>query len=323
MYRVSVAHRPAALEPQVVLSLAPAAPQLNLGQATVVRETFENDGVSEVKGLKLTFRLAQGWRLKRLGPARAKRLAPGSRFSVAFRITAPRAGPSVTLAPVAGGATYDPPANALRHTSAILGERVFAPVPAPFQEANTTSSAATFGAREGGFAISARGAGVLQPIAAAPTDSYAAIYEAQRASPSSTAQVTVTWDPAGGKAGGAGLIERDAMTAPPGSPPAVALFINGSGNIVMSWNAQGGRYVDSRYSLQSVIVHVPVTLRLVRDGSTYTGYYSTNLGLTWSLVDTVTVASVASAGNQDVGVFHASGLSTWTTTATFTGLVLQ
>jgi hypothetical protein len=91
----------------------------------------------------------------------------------------------------------------------------------------------------------------------------------------------------------------------------------------MSWNAQGGRYVDSRYSLQSVIVHVPVTLRLVRDGSTYTGYYSTNLGLTWSLVDTVTVASVASAGNQDVGVFHASGLSTWTTTATFTGLVLQ
>jgi hypothetical protein len=164
---------------------------------------------------------------------------------------------------------------------------------------------------------------VLQPIAAAPTDSYAAIYEAQRAGPSSTAQVTVNWDPAGGKAGGAGLIEREAMTAPAGSPPGVALFINGSGNPVMSWNTLGGRYVDSRYTLQTVIVHVPVTLRLVRDGSTYTGYYSTNQGVTWSPVDTVTVASAASSGNQDVGVFHASGLGTWTTTATFTGLSLQ
>jgi hypothetical protein len=61
----------------------------------------------------------------------------------------------------------------------------------------------------------------------------------------------------------------------------------------------------------------------VRDGSTYTGYYSTNQGVTWLPVDTVTVASAASSGNQDVGVFHASGLGTWTTTATFTGLVLQ
>jgi hypothetical protein len=164
---------------------------------------------------------------------------------------------------------------------------------------------------------------VLQPIAAAPTDSYGAIYEPQRAAPSSTAQVTVTSDPAGGKAGGAGLIERESMTAPAGSPAGVALFINGSGSIVMSWNASGGRYVDSRFAVPNVIVYVPVVLRLVRSGSTYTGYYSTNQGVTWSLVDTVTVASGASAGNQDVGVFHASGLSTWTTTATFTSLLLQ
>jgi alpha-N-acetylglucosaminidase len=306
-----------------VLSLAPAAPQLDLGETTTVRETFENDGTSAVKGLKLTFRLAHGWRLKRLGPARAKRVAPGHRFTVPFRITAPSAGPSVTLAPVTGGATFDPPAHEERRTSAVLSERVFAAVPAPFELANTTSSGATFGARDGGFAISAKGAGVLQPIAAAPVDSYAAIYERQRAAPSSTAQVTVTSDPAGGTAGGAGLIEREAMTAPAGSPPCVALFINGSGSIVMSWNASGGPDIDSRFGIQNVIVHVPVTLRLVRDGSTYTGYYSTNLGATWSLVDTVTVASGASAGNQDVGMFHASGLSTWTTTATFTNLLLQ
>ena len=72
-----------------------------------------------------------------------------------------------------------------------------------------------------------------------------------------------------------------------------------------------------------MIVHVPVALRLVRSGSTYTGYYSTDRGVTWSPVDTVTVAAAASAGNQDVGIFHASGLSTWTTTATFKDLLVQ
>jgi alpha-galactosidase len=323
MYRVSVAHRPSALSPQVVLSLAPAAPQLDLGQSTIVRETFENDGVSTIKGLKLAFRLAPGWRLKRLGPARAKRVAPGHRFTCAFRITAPAAGSAVTLAPVSGDAIYDPPAHDLRRTAAVVSERVFATVPPPFEVANTTRYRATFGARDGGFAISAKGAGVFQPIAAPPVDGYGAIYEPQRAAPSSTAQVTVTSDPAGGAGGGAGLIEREAMTAPAGSPAGVVLFVNGSRSIVMSWNALGGRYVDSRYWIQNVIVHVPVMLRLVRSGSTYTGYYSTDHGATWTLVDTVTLASAASAGNQDVGVFHASGLSTWTTTATFTGLSIQ
>jgi hypothetical protein len=34
------------------------------------------------------------------------------------------------------------------------------------------------------------------------------------------------------------------------------------------------------------------------------------------------VAPSASSGTQDVGVFHDSGLNTWTTTATFDGLVI-
>jgi hypothetical protein len=130
--------------------------------------------------------------------------------------------------------------------------------------------------------------------------------------------VSVLSNPAGGTAGGAGLIERDAMTAPSGSPAGVVLFINGAGMILMSWNATGGQDVDSRFVVPNVFVHGLVTLRLLRNGSTYTGYYSTNWGITWAIVDTVTVAANASAGNQDVGMFHASGLPTWTTTATFT-----
>jgi alpha-galactosidase len=318
MYRVSPIdlRRVRALTPHTVLSLAPAAAELESGGSTIVRETVADDGISPIKRVKLTFKVGRGWHIKRLGPARVKRLSTGQRFTVAFRVTAPAAGPPFILAPLVGGVSYDPP-HGWAARWAVLGERVFARVPPPFVAADVSNHPAAFGARDGAFAISASGTGVFQPLNAPPTGSYAAIYEPQRAGPVSTAQVTVTDDLAGGTAGGAGLIERSSISAPPGSLAGVVLFVSGSGTILMSWNATGGQAVDSRFEVPNVYVHGPATLRLVRNGSIYTGYYSTDLGVTWSAVDTVTVAANASAGNQDVGVFHASGLPTWTTTATF------
>jgi hypothetical protein len=247
----------------------------------------------------------------------------GHRFTVVFQINAPTSGPPVTLAPVAGGARYDPPTERERATLAALGERVFAPVPFPFRSANTTNYPASFGVSGAAVAVRASGKGVFVPVNAPQTDSYAALYEAGRAGPSSAAQVTVTSDPAGGIAGGAGLIERNAMRAPRGSAAGVVLFVTGSATIEMAWNAFGGRDVDSRYQVPGVLVGAPVSLRLVRSGNTYTGYYSTDQGLTWSVVNTVTVAPAAAAAAQDVGIFHASGLPMWTTTATFKDLLVR
>jgi hypothetical protein len=326
MYRVSPVTRRGSrrLAPQIVLSLAPANADLQLGHSTVVRETFVDDGVIPITGLRLSLHAQPGWRVKRLGRPRAfARVGAGHRVSVAFRVRAPRAGPPVTLAPLAGTAAYDPPAQLHVTMSATLGVRAFAPVRAPFRAADNTGDAASFGISGAAIAIRARGTGVFQALNAPPTDSYAAVYERGRAGAISSAQVTVTSDPAGGPAGGAGLIEREDMTASAGSPAGVVLFVNGSGMIAMSWNALGGRDVDSRFLVPNVFVHGPVTLRLDRNGSTYTGYYSTNGGLTWAPVDTVTVAGAASTGNQDLGVFHASGLTTWTTTATFSALIVR
>jgi alpha-galactosidase len=197
---------------------------------------------------------------------------------------------------------------------------VSAPVGAPFQTADVTTNPAVFGVSGRDLAIGSRGLGVFNPpYGAGETDSYAAIYEHARARRSSIAEVTVTADPAGGVSGGAGLIERDAMTAPKRSRAAVALYVNNFAEVVMAWNASGGADVDQHYAVPSVTVKFPVALRLVRRGSTYTGYYSTDRGKVWAPVDTVTVAKAASSGKQDVGVFHASGLSTWLTTATFRG----
>ncbi len=308
------------LPPHTVLSLDAAATQLGVGSSTTVSESFTNNGVSDVKKLRMSLSAWPGWQLKALGPARAPLVAPGQRFTVAYRVTAPPSGPPLAVSIFTGAANYDPP-DGRRSSTATLGELVSSPVLPPLSTADVTTHPASFGASGRDLAISARGLGVFNPPFGAPrTDSYAAIYKHAAAGRSSTAQVTVTADPAGGPSGGAGLIERDDMTAGKHSRAAVVLYVNGQATMVMAWNAAGGADVDQHLAVPSVTVRAPVGLRLVRRGRTYSGYYSTDRGKTWNPVGTVTVAASASRGRQDVGVFHASGLSTWVTTATFRDL---
>jgi hypothetical protein len=316
--------RLASLPPHTVLSLATGSPQLVIRHSTTIRESFTDAGTTAVKKLKLSFHAPPGWRVHRIGPrsARVARLAPGQRFTVTYRVTAPASGPPITLRVLSGAASYDPPAGASA-ASAKLGETVSVPVSAPLATANATGTPAWFGSADGSLAISSRGTGVFPPYEGAPpTDSYAAIYQRGAAAPSSAAQVTVTYDQAGGTAGAAGLIERSAISAPGRSSAGVVLYLSSNGAIEMAWNTSGGTDVDTWYKVPNLFVRPPVTLRLVRSANTYTGYYSTDGGVSWNVVDTVTVAPSAASGVQDVGIFHASGLPTWTTVATFKDLLI-
>jgi len=325
MFRVAPQARRdlAPLAPHTVLSLAASPSQIQAGATTTVSETFANQGTVSVKRLTLSLFAPSGWRVKRLGRARHAHLAAGRRFTVEYLVTAPATGPPLGLGMLAGSASYDPVAG-LSESFANFGEIVSVPVAAPFTTADTTGLGASFGASDGSEAISASGLGVLSAFdAQAPVDSYAAVYEPGAAGPSSSAQVTVTSDQAGGSAGGAGLIQRDQMTAPAGSGPAVALFVGGNNTINMVWNASGGPDVDTWLEVPGAYAPPPVTLRLVRSGDTYTGYYSTDRGATWRTVDTVTVAPSVASSAQDVGEFHASGLDTWETTATFEDLLVN
>ncbi|HEY4828838.1 MAG TPA: NEW3 domain-containing protein [Solirubrobacteraceae bacterium] len=311
------------LAPHTVLSLEPADPQVDAGGTTTVRESFVNQATVAVERLSLSFFAPRGWRVTRLGRTHLKRLAPGHRFTVLYRVTAPATGPPLGVGALAAAAAYDPVVG-LSSSSANFGETVSVPVPAPFATADTTGQPASFGASNGSLAISARGSGVFPAYEdEAPSDSYAAIYAPRAAGPSSTAQVTVTWDPSGGTSGAAGLIERNQMTAPAGSGPAVVLYVASNATIEMAWNAAGGPFTDTWIQVPKVYVGYPVTLRLVRNGSSYTGYYSTNRGASWAAVATVTVAPSVSSGAQDVGAFHASGIQAWETTATFEDLIVN
>jgi alpha-galactosidase len=97
--------------------------------------------------------------------------------------------------------------------------------------------------------------------------------------------------------------------------------VTGSKTVAMAWNAGAGATVDTS-STASAAQSYPIQLRLVRDGASYTGYWSTD-GTTWNTVATATVAASAAAATQDVGLFHTSGDPTTRTEADFTGLTVS
>ena len=106
----------------------------------------------------------------------------------------------------------------------------------------------------------------------------------------------------------AGIIIRNDMTASGTAPEGVILFESPSGGIQLEWDNNSGDYIDSVTPPNGTNPELlPVWLSLVRDGSSYTGYYSFN-GTSWLTAGTATVPG--QAATQDAGMFltsHAAG----------------
>ncbi len=329
MYRVGPVSRSRAraLSPHTALSLAASSPQLSAGHSTTVAESFTNNGAFPVQRALMSFTPPPGWTVTPLGARARPRadLGPGRTATASFRITAPAGSAPLAIAEVGAGVTYSVDGRA-RELTATLGETLVSRLRAPWAIADTTGTPAIFGHFGGAFAIKSSGTGVGSPstgvIPTAGADSYASIYRRRAAGATSTASVTVTSDAGYGLWAGAGLIERGAMDAPSGSPEAIALFVDTSGAVAMTWNASGGAQVDSAVRVSAVravgsVVKTPVTLRLVRSGRTFTGSYSLDGASTWSKVRTVSVAATVAAGSLDAGMFHASGSARFATEADF------
>jgi hypothetical protein len=89
--------------------------------------------------------------------------------------------------------------------------------------------------------------------------------------------------------GKAGIIVRNDITASGTGPEGVILFESPSGGLQLEWDDNGGTHINAVTPPNGTIAdRVPVWLKLVRNGSTYTGYYSTD-GTAWTLVGTADV----------------------------------
>jgi alpha-galactosidase len=333
MYRVSAARTPYAVgkalsrTPNTQLSLHPSSTVVDVGGTATVTVRLADNAVRSLDQIKLALQAPKGWTVTPAGSQATGRVAHNRPAVRTWKVRAPASGPPISAAVLTATATYHSTAGK-RRVSSKDSVSLISPVASSYKAANTTGTTAVFGQSGTSFAIRSAGTGISAAStssrgAKAASDAYAAVYLPGGAASTSTAQVTVTANPTAGGfagAGGTGLVERTNVTAPSGSPEGVALYVTSRNAVTMVWNVAGGSVVDTTASTTGVTVAYPVQLRLVRNGSAFTGWWSTDGGTTWKEVGgTATVATTGSTGALDVGVFHASGSAASTTEGDVSG----
>ncbi|MGW3650472.1 AbfB domain-containing protein [Streptomyces sp. NPDC000878] len=99
---------------------------------------------------------------------------------------------------------------------------------------------------------------------------------------------------------------RDDITGTGTSPGYLTLSVTPGHGVALQWDSDGDGTLDRSVETDGSTSY-PTWLRLVRSGTDYTGYRSTD-GNTWTTVGTATVASAVTA--QDVGTFTTAASST-------------
>jgi hypothetical protein len=112
----------------------------------------------------------------------------------------------------------------------------------------------------------------------------------------------------------AGIMVRNDITQPNTSPGYVALVATPGNGYLLDWDSDGDGKLDSQDSIGTAAY--PSWLKLVRNGTSYSGYYSTD-DATWNLVGSITVPTAAAT--QDVGLTQTSHASGTTGEADFDG----
>ena len=306
MYRVAAQPRAGANPPQ--LDLSTAVPQQTAGQATTVTSTFTNNGTAPVTDVKLGLKAPTGWTVKALTSTKAAKVPVGHEAIAAFRVTAPTtlSAPiaSYTLTGTAAAGWSGGTAKVRTDTSVTIA----APVLAPWKTfSDTTDTTPLFGQQGAQLAIIGSGDDLY-----GSTDQYSAVYQQGAEHDGSTTVVQLTAQAYTSVWAKAGIMVRDDLTKPASSAGYLVLAEAPGKGYVLQWDSNGDGQLDSNSAPSdsgSGTATYPSWLKLVRSGSVYTGYYSTD-GTSWTLVGSATLPGVT--GNQDVGVFtsaHSAGTS--------------
>lgn len=310
MYRVAPQTRAGENPPQ--LSLATVVPQQAAGQSTTVTSTFVNNGTAPVTDVRLGLRAPAGWTVKPLTATKVARVPVGHEAIAAFRVTAP----AVLSAPIAdyplsGTAVADWSGGTQRLTS-TEDVTIAAPVQAPWKTFSNTT--ALFGQQGDRLAISGAGDDLW-----GSTDQYSTVYRPGAEHDGSTTVVQLTAQANTSVWAKSGIIVRDDATKPASSSGYAILAEAPGKGYVLQWDSNGDGQLDSNSAPSnsgSGTAVYPSWLKLVRAGSVFTGYYSTD-GSTWTQVGTANLPGVTAT--QDVGLFTSSHSSGTSGEADFTG----
>jgi hypothetical protein len=277
-------------------ALSPAESSLASGGTTTLTGTVQNFSTRRITGLAVSLDLPSGWTARRTTRP-ATTVKGGGTTSVAWEVTAP--------SPVA-----DPLTNAVFTLKAVYRSGPYSStsstaarvaVAGPVTSLKSFGSVpAVFGQAGDRYAILAGGNDIWGG-GGQHADEYGALYSPGAGGAQATLTVKVTAQQAVDPWSKAGLVLRNDLTAPGVSQGYVALVVTPGNGVSLQWqDAATPGYLDQFAGSAVKTVTAPVWLRLSRNGSQVSGFYSTD-GTAWTQVGSaVTPAGAASV--EDAGL---------------------
>jgi uncharacterized repeat protein (TIGR01451 family) len=302
LLRVSTVDNPTAAPPHTTLALA-GPTEVTSGQQVTFTVSLTNHGDLPAKRVTLGLRAPANWSVTLTSPASFSAVETEQAVQATFQAVVPQATRLFETGALTATASYTWPGRTVQCASVTSTVTTGLPVQPPSRTfASTTASFAQLGTRLG---IRGDGGDVF-----GGTNQYGTIYQPGAETDGTVATVQVLSQDNTNAWAKAGIMVRNSITDAATSPGFLILAVAPGHGYVVQWDANGDGRLESNSapSGQGLGTAVyPSWLKLVRSGTNYTGYYSTD-GTTWILIATVPVPSAAAT--QDVGVFmtsHSSG----------------
>ncbi|MBW8819304.1 MAG: G-D-S-L family lipolytic protein, partial [Streptomyces sp.] len=276
--------------PSARVRLTPYRPTLQAGgDGSEITSTVTNTGPRPVTQVSTRLDLPDGWSAEPAGSTRTSSLAPGDIATVTWTVT-PAADTTWGSHEIGVRTTFVQDGRS-RHDSDSVDATV-TPTPSevrtPYLTTSTTTEKAQFAQNGDQFAIWAGGQDL-----SGWKDEKAAVYLADAAPPSGTVTARVVGQTGSGPSAKAGIAVANDLTAPEAGGYAV-LTMSAQYGLEFLTDSDGDGKLDTWAGGGSS--YHPAWLKLVRDGTTYTAYASSD-GTAWQQVATATVPSASGTGD--------------------------
>ncbi|MEV6540595.1 NEW3 domain-containing protein [Streptomyces sp. NPDC051665] len=307
LYRVHATHRTvtgAAPDVSFGLNWAPAPSD---GTIRTVTAVLSDNGSRSITDADLTLTGPAGTKITTRSVTRARTIRGGHALKATYSVSIPPSAKLFAANDFQGEASYRFRSDGKSRLTAGDTITVNHQVTAPYRTfASTTASFSESGTQLG---IRAQGADLYNG-----TNEYGSIYLPGAEHDGSVTTVRLNSQSDTDVWAKAGIMVRNDLTQPNASPGYVALVATPGNGYLLDWDSDGDGKLDSQDSAGTAAY--PSWLKLVRNGTSYSGYYSTD-NATWNLVGTIDVPTAAAT--QDVGLTQTSHASGTTGEADFDG----
>ncbi len=298
LYRVkALRHADLGAKPNTSVSLTwDPAPSDSLKRTGVLE--FVDNGSTPVLDVSLALQASSGATVTPAKGSSRVVVWPGGKVRVPFTVTISPSDKLFTTSSISASADFRYLLGGSAQLAAADSTTANHPVTGPYKTfASTTAQFSQVGDRLG---IQAQGADLWNT-----TNEYGSMYLPGKEHDGSETVVRLDSQDYSNVWAKAGIMVRNDIGNANGGKGFVILAETPGNGFLLDWDSDGDGLLDQQASVASAVY--PAWLKLVRSGTTFSGYYSTD-GTTWNLVGTGTVPSATST--QDVGVYaisHAPG----------------